>query len=182
MTGSSAFCSVSKAAFRATQTNLYNLKTFFIYFSSLILFQSHMYNYEKNNTQFFFLWEDYLVFFIILLLPVFFFTYIYLFIYPLLLLRISFCGLLLQVFFTVGVVDLPLWVLVECLIRLLWLISAAAVFSWLSLTILLNYGMGDLLLFLPIPEKFPFMTSSAVPFFRCSFLFVAAVGSAWVTT
>lgn len=67
-----------------------------------------MYNYEKNNTQFFFLWEDYLVFFIILLLPVFFFTYIYLFIYPLLLLRISFCGLLLQVFFTVGVVDLPL--------------------------------------------------------------------------
>lgn len=48
------------------------------------------------------------MFFIILLLPVFFFTYIYLFIYPLLLLRISFCGLLLQVFFTVGVVDLPL--------------------------------------------------------------------------
>ena len=35
-----------------------------------------MYNYEKNNTQFFFLWEDYLVFFIILLLPVFFYIYI----------------------------------------------------------------------------------------------------------
>lgn len=41
-----------------------------------------MYNYEKNNTQFFFLWEDYLVFFIILLLPVFF-LHIYIYLYTL---------------------------------------------------------------------------------------------------
>lgn len=83
MTSSSAFCSVSKAAFRATLPNLYNLKTFFIYFLSLILFQSHMYNYEKNNTQFFFLCEDYLVFFIITSFITCFFSNLYIYLYTL---------------------------------------------------------------------------------------------------